>query len=145
MWQGKWQWWLFLGVFCVVVLVLILANRTGTSRVADEATQWHLRKIAESVYEYYALTGTWPSNPNDLRKTSLAKLPHDIPMIENGNFVVIWGRDLKPNPADNAKRALVYAHMGPIRHGWKWVCWGDFRMEYMSEEQLQTVLQGAAK
>lgn len=144
MWRHK-RWYLFLGVLALVVLVLTLTGNTGTRQVSDEADKFHLRRIAESIYEHYALTGKWPGKAGDLRKTSLGKLPYDIPLIEDEHYVVLWGEDLKPNPKENGQRLLVYAKGGPLRRGWKWVCWGDFRTEYLSEEQLQAVLQGAAK
>ena len=137
--------WIVLGLLGLVVLVLILTNRTGSSQVADEVEQWHLRKVAESIYEYHALTGKWPGDAEDLRKTSLAQLPYDIPMIQNGQIVVLWSQDLKPHPSDNARRLLVYSVGGPLRYGWKWVCWGDFRMEYLNNEQIQAALQAGEK
>ena len=136
---------MFLGTLGLVALLWIVANRTEPN-VPDYADQLHLRKIAGSVYEYHGLTGKWPTDAKDLLITSLAReVPLDISLIQDQLYVVIWSQDLKPDPKDNAERVLVYAKGGPLRRGWKWVCWGDFRMEYMSEEQLQAALQASGK
>jgi hypothetical protein len=110
--------------------------------VADEADRLHLKLIAESVYEYRATKGRWPTQAEDLLETSLpATAPHDVGLVKNGPYAVVWPQDLDPDPKKNGGRLLVYTLGGPARRGWVWVCWGDFRTEYLSREQFQAVLQ----
>ena len=59
--------------------------------------------------------------------------------ILRGRVVVVWPRDFKPNPRDNAHRLLAYYAAGLIsKFGRQWVCWGDLRTEHLSSANLQT-------
>jgi hypothetical protein len=114
--------------------------------VADEADKLHLRLIAESVYEYRAKNERWPTKAEDLAETSLPlTAPQDVALVKNGPYVVVWPQDLDPEPKKNAGRLLVYTRGGPARLGWIWICWGDFRMEYVSGEQFEAILKDATK
>jgi hypothetical protein len=112
--------------------------------VADEADKLHLKLIAESIYEYHGKHGRWPTKADDLRETSLPlTAPHDIETVKNGPYVVVWPKKLDPDPKKNGQRLLVYTRGGPARMGWIWLCWGDFRMEYVSGEQFDAILRAA--
>ncbi|OAI47458.1 hypothetical protein AYO44_09500 [Planctomycetaceae bacterium SCGC AG-212-F19] len=125
-----------------VYVAMILLRVHPLVEVADTADQLHMNWIAESIYEYRAIKGHWPSRPDDLLQTSLAvKAPHDIGLLKTGPYVVVWPQDLDPDPKKNGGRVLVYTRGGPARLGWVWVCWGDYRMEYMKGEQFEAILQ----
>lgn len=132
-------------VIGVAVYVLMLVFRIHPLvEVADEADKLHLKLIAESVYEYQANKGRWPIQAEDLQETSLPlKAPQDVGLVKNGPYVVVWPQDLDPNPRKNGGRVLVYTLGGPARLGWVWVCWGDYRMEYISGDRFQEILRAA--
>jgi hypothetical protein len=128
--------------FLVIDLVMLWTRVHPIVEVADEADRLHLKLIAESVYEYQAKNGRWPVQAEDLQGTSLPlTAPQDVGLVKNGPYVVVWPRDLNPDPKKNGSRILVYTRGGPARRGWVWVCWGDFRTEYMPGEQFDAVLQ----
>src|SRR5262245_2427061 len=132
------------GVAIVVVVdaLLLVLWVHPLVEVADTADQLHLKWIAESVYEYQAKNGRWPGGAEDLQGTSLPlKAPHDVGLVKNGPYVVVWPQDLDSDPKKNGGRILVYTRGGPARRGWVWVCWGDFRTEYMPGEQFDAALQ----
>jgi hypothetical protein len=131
-------------IFVIVDLVMLALRVHPISEVADEADRLHLKLIAESVYEYRAMKGRWPTMAEELEITSLPlKAPQDVTLVKNGPYVVVWPQDLDPEPKKNPRRLLVYTLGGPARLGWVWICWGDFRTEYVSREQFETILQGA--
>lgn len=125
-----------------VVLVVVMLFFSGITQVANEALQYQLRAIGQSIYEYHASTGQWPAAIDDLQNTSLGlRLRYWKPTIENGSIVVVWHDKLKPDPRDNAGVVLVYHNKGLLAEmGHQWVCWGDLRTEYISSKQLRTAL-----
>ena len=140
------MWWKpLVGLLLIALLPLIgvlLVPNHPLSQVADEADKLHLKLIAESVYEYHGKNGRWPGKAEDLLETSLPeKAPYDIALVKDGPFVVVWPQDLDPDPKKNARRLLVYTKGGPARLGWIWVCWGDYRTEYINGDQLQAILR----
>jgi hypothetical protein len=129
-------------VFVVIDLVMLLTRVHPLVEVADTADQLHLKLIAESVYEYHTMNDRWPTRAEDLQGTSLPlKAPLDVGLVKNGPYVVVWPQRLDPDPKKNGERILVYTRGGPARRGWVWVCWGDFRMEYMPGEQFDAALE----
>ena len=56
--------------------------------------------------------------------------------------VVVWHKNLKADPKDNAGLILAYHNKGLYaRLGRVWVCWGDLRTEYIKVEDLRANLQ----
>ncbi len=136
-----------LGMALTALDMLLVSQRVHPiAEVADEADRLHLKLIAESVYEYRDLKGGWPAKAEDLQQTSLPlKAPLDVGLVKTGPYVVVWPKTLDPDPAKNGRRLLVYTRGGPARMGWVWICWGDFRTEYVSGEQFETILRAENK
>lgn len=58
-------------------------------------------------------------------------------MLETGAFVVVWQKDLAPNPAANGDRILAYNAAGILpRLGLIWACRGDLRIERIRGQDL---------
>jgi hypothetical protein len=113
-------------VAIVPVLIVILSPFSGLRDVAHEATQLHLNLIGSSIYEYRAKTGRWPTQIEDLAKTSLpVKSPHWKKMLVDEVDVIVWHKDLKPEPKENGGDILVYHNKGRIaQRGQSWVLLG---------------------
>ena len=124
-------------------LVAIRGPFSGVSDVAHEAVRLHLNLIGTSIYEYHAITGKWPTQIDDLEKTPLpAKSPYWRSWFVNDAMVVVWHKNLRPDPKDNARHILIYHDKGLIAEGGhKWVCWGDLRTEYIKTGDLQAYLK----
>jgi hypothetical protein len=99
--------------------------------------------VPRLVYEYHANTGHWPSQTDDLAKTSLPKkFRYWKQSLDGETIVVVWHKDLKADPKDNAGLILAYHNKGLYaRLGRVWVCWGDLRTEYLKIEDLQARLK----
>jgi len=135
-----------LAVIAGVVAITLVVSRgpfTGGEDVAHEAVRLHLGLYGSSIYEYYANTGKWPSQIDDLEKTSLpVKSPYWRSWIVDDAMVIVWHKNLKPDPRDNARHILAYHDKGLIAEGGqKWVCWGDLRTEYIKTEELRAYLK----
>ena len=125
-----------------LVFVVVLLFFSGTTQVADESLKYELNALGQSIYEYHAATGQWPSTPDDLARTSLPlRLRYWRSGLENGSIVIVWHDSLKPEPRDNSGVVLAYHNRG-LRAwlGHQWVCWGDLRTEYISSKRLKAVL-----
>jgi len=131
-----------LGIIGGLLTVLVLLFFSGSTQVADEALQYQLHALGESVYEYHASTGSWPDSPEDLARTSLpVRLRYWRSVLENRSMVVVWPHNLDPNPLKNSGVVLAYHARGlRAQLGRQWVCWGDLRTEYISSKRLQAVL-----
>jgi hypothetical protein len=118
---------------------------SGPSQVAQEALQYQLKAIGQSIYEYHTLTGQWPTHIDDLEKTTLgARLRYWKPILENGSIVVVWHDHLNDNPADNRDVVLAYHNKGTLAMmGRQWVCWGDLRTEYVDTKTLKAALNAS--
>jgi len=128
-----------------LVFVLALLFSSGTSQVADQALQYELKAIGQSIYEYHETMGQWPHNVGDLARTSLpVRVPYWKPSLESGSIVVVWHDHLNPNPQDNRDVVLAYHSRGTLAmFGRQWVCWGDLRVEYVSSKRLHAALAAA--
>ena len=87
-------------------------------------------------------TGQWPSNPDDLSRTSLPlRFRYWRNVLDNGSMVIVWHDNLQSDPRANAGVILAYHNRG-LRAwlGRQWVCWGDLRTEYISSKRLKAVL-----
>jgi hypothetical protein len=128
----------------VVLVVVIMAYNYHTIKVLnDQTNQVYLRLYGESIYEYHALTGKWPSQIDDLARTSLPlKNPHWWKFqLDSEADVIVWPKDLKPDPKDNGHVILCYHNKGlDAEMGRMWVCWGDLRTGCITREQLQEAL-----
>ncbi len=135
---------LVIGAIALAVVVLFLS---GTTQVAHEALQYQLQAIGQSIYEYHANTGQWPSGPGDIEKTSFGlRLRYWEPALRNGSIVIVWHNNLQANPRDNANLILAYHNRGLLADmGRQWVCWGDLRTEYISSRRLEAILSATAR
>jgi hypothetical protein len=126
-----------------IALVIIRGPFSGGEDVAHEAVRLHLGLYGSSIYEYHATTGKWPTQIDDLEKTSLpVKSPYWRSWFENDAMIIVWHKNLKPDPKDNARHILAYHDKGLIAEGGhKWVCWGDLRTEYLKTEDLRAYLK----
>ena len=125
-----------------IALVVIRGPLSGVQDVAHEAVRLHLNFTGTSIYEYHAITGKWPTQSDDLEKTSLrGKSPYWRSWFVNDAMVIVCHKNLKPDPKDNARHILAYHDKGLIAEGGKkWVCWGDLRTEYIKTDDLQAYL-----
>ena len=130
-------------VAIVTALVLTFPQLSGLHDVAHESTQLHLHLIGSSIYEYHSRTGKWPTQIDDLVKTSLPpQSPHWKQKLDDEVDVIVWHKTLKPDPKDNAGHLLVYHNKGLISmRGKSWVCRGDLRTEYIETDDLRDYLQ----
>ncbi len=141
------MWWVnkaSIGVGGVLIAVIMSYNYYGVDRSDISYTQNYLRLYGSSIYEYHALTGNWPSKIDDLAITSLAvKYPHWWKsQLEIGAEVIVWPKDLKPDPKENARILLVYHNKGlDAELGRIWICWGDLRTGWITPEELQNKLK----
>jgi hypothetical protein len=134
-----------IAVVASTVFIALAVNRgqfSGGHDVAHEAVRLHLRFFGSSIYEYHAATGKWPAQHDDLEKTSLpVTSPYWRSWFVNDAVVIVWHKNLKPDPKDNAQHILAYHDKGLIAEGGrKWVCWGDLRTEYIKTADLQAYL-----
>ena len=127
--------------------VAVVQTYFGVTDVASESVRYSLKAIGQSVYEYHALTGQWPSNPDDLNRTTLLlRLRYWRPVVDNRSVVIVWRSDLNPDPAANAAKLLLYHNRGLLAMmGRHWVCWGDLRTEYITDKQLSQALSDVPK
>ena len=62
--------------------------------------------------------------------------------LDTQTFVIVWHKNLKDDPKDNAGLILAYHNKGLYSQlGQIWVCWGDLRTEYIKAEDLKARLQ----
>jgi hypothetical protein len=143
--SSMWRNWIMAVVAGAVVIALVVNRNqlSGGKDVADEAIRLHLRFFGSSIYEYRAATGKWPTQIDDLEKTSLpVTSPYWRSWFVNEAVVIVWHKNLKPDPKDNARHILAYHDKGLIAEGGqKWVCWGDLRTEYIKTEDLRDYLK----
>lgn len=130
-------------VFTLALLVTI--GFYSLSDIGHQAIRLHLQLYGASLYEYHGQTGRWPTQIDDLAQTSLPqKSPHWKIMLEDGANVIVWPKNLKADPKDNAAIILAYHNKGLLASlGRVWVCWGDLRTEYITTEELQAHLAAA--
>ena len=129
-------------VAIALAIVVIRGPSSGESDVAHEAVRLHLNFFGSSIYEYHAATGKWPTQIDDLEKTSLpVTSPYWRSWFVDDAMVIVWHKNLKPDPKDNVRHVLAYHDKGLIAEGGqKWVCWGDLRTEYIKTEDLRAYL-----
>jgi hypothetical protein len=132
---------------CLVGILVVFGNIWSTHDIAHEAIQLHLRLLAASIYEYHEMTGEWPTRVQDLERTTLEqRSPHWRVVVDAGTNVIVWHRDLKPDPKDNAGVVLTYHNRGLLAWlGRKWVCFGDLRTEYVRSGELEAMLKKAGE
>jgi hypothetical protein len=101
-----------------------------------------LRQYGFSVYEYHSRSGDWPRRVDDLAQTSLSReVPDWGSLLRQGEYVMVWHRNLKPKPRDNAHEILVYHGRDALAgSGYVWVCWGDLHTEYLKAEQVAALV-----
>ena len=130
-----------------ITFVAIRGPFSGGTDVAHEAVRLHLNFFGSSIYEYHATTGKWPSQIDDLEKTSLpVTSPYWRSWFVDDAMVIVWHKNLKPDPKDNARHILAYHDKGLIaEEDHKWVCWGGLRTEYIKTEDLQAYLKNLNK
>jgi hypothetical protein len=137
-----------IGVGAVLVVVIMAYNYSGVKDMSDQSAQNYLRLYGSSIYEYHALTGKWPSQIDDLARTSLPlQNPHWWKaQVDIEADVIVWPKDLKPDPKENARVILAYHNKGlDAEMGRIWVCWGDLRTEWITPEELQDNLNKLKK
>jgi hypothetical protein len=133
-----------IGVCAVLVAMMVAYNVYHIKDMSDQSTQNYLRLYASGIYEYHALTGQWPSKIDDLTRTSLAlQHPHWWKaQLDTEADVIVWPKDMKPDPKDNGRILLAYHNKGlDAEMGRMWVCWGDLRTEWITPEDLRHHLQ----
>jgi len=128
------------GLGVAALLIGMVFDYFDRGSIPHQAIQLHLRLVGSSIYEFHANTGRWPERAEDLARTSLPlRSPYWKQMLDKGIIVVVWPKDLKPDPKDNEGRVLTYDNGGGLfaQLGRVWVCWGDLRTEYVKAEELR--------
>jgi hypothetical protein len=129
---------LLLGCAALLALILPVFQYLNRSDPAHQSIQVWLRYYSAAIYEYHSKTGQWPSQIDDIAKTSLPlRLRYWRQMVDDGTIVIVWHKHLKSEPKDNASQILAYHNKGVYaRLGRVWVCWGDLRTEYIRKAAL---------
>jgi hypothetical protein len=121
-------------------LFAVVALFVGMYSVATDSIYFDLKIIGESIYEAQARTGKWPAQISDLEGTAYLRMPYRKGVLERGTFVVLWQKDLDPNPAANGGRVLAYSNGGMLAWlGLVWGCRGDLRVERLAREEILAV------
>jgi hypothetical protein len=141
MWRRVW--WVILVGSLLLVPVLLIVRYADRKDVAHEAIRFWVRLYGDAVYEYHSRTAQWPSQIDDLAKTSLpVQFPYWKQLLDERTIVMVWNKDMKPDPIDNAGLILAYHNRGlHAELGRVWVCWGDLRTEYIKRDELVARLQ----
>jgi hypothetical protein len=136
---------IFLGCALLLGLMLPVVRYLSRNDVAHQAIRIWLERFGSSIYEYHSKTGQWPSQPDDLAKTSLPQqFRYWKQTLDDETIVVVWHKNLKADPKDNAGLILAYHNKGLYaRLGRVWVCWGDLRTEYIKIEDLRAKLRSS--
>jgi hypothetical protein len=133
-----------ISVGAVLVVVIMTNNYHGVMEMKDLSVQAYLRLYGESIYEYHALTGKWPSEIDELFKTSLPLKDRNgcwKSQLEMESDVIVWPKNLKPDPNDNGHVILCYHNKGlDAERGRMWICWGNLRTECITLEELKGYL-----
>ncbi len=134
---------IILGFTVLLALILSVVQYLSRNDVAHQAIRIWLERIGSSIYEYHSQTERWPSQTDDLAKTSLPQqFRYWKQALVDKSIVVVWHKNLKAEPNDNAGLILAYHNRGLYaRLGRVWVCWGDLRTEYIKIEDLRASLQ----
>jgi hypothetical protein len=134
---------IILGCAALLALILPVIGYLSRSDVSHQAIQLWLQIFGSSIYEYHFKTGEWPSQTDDLARTSLPqKFRYWEQMLDDETIVVVWHKNLKPEPKANAGLILAYHNKGLYaRLGRVWVCWGELRTEYIKIGDLRAKLQ----
>ena len=134
---------IILGCALLLGLILPVVHYLSHNDVAHQAIRIWLEHFGSSIYEYHSKTGKWPSQTADLAKTSLPQqFRYWKQVLDDETIVVVWHKNLKADPKDNAGLILAYHNKGLYaRLGRVWVCWGDLRTEYIKVEDLRANLQ----
>jgi hypothetical protein len=122
----------------VVCLVIVIGFIYAQLNIVNKSVHFALSKIGESIYQAHARTGKWPTQVSDLDGTEYLSLPYRRDILEHELYVIVWHKDLDPNPAANRDRILAYEN-GTIlsRLGWIWVCRGDLTIERMNSAEVR--------
>ena len=127
----------------LLALILPVIQYFDHSDVVHQAIQIWLRLYGAAIYEYHSKTGKFPSQIDDLAKTSMPQqFRYWKQTLDAECIVIVWHKNLKADPKDNAGVILAYHNKGLYaRLGRVWVCWGDLRTEYIKIEDLRAQLQ----
>ncbi len=131
------------GFTILLAIVGPIIQYMNRSDIAHQSIQIWLKLYGGGIYECHAKTGQWPSRINDFAKTSLpVKSRYWREPLDMQTFVIVWHKNLKDDPKDNAGLILAYHNKGLYsQRGRIWVCWGDLRTEYIKAEDLKARLQ----
>jgi len=118
LWFGQWAW-----------------DYLDNDSIPNVSMQYGLKQFGGAVYEFHATNGRWPQSLEDLGGTSFLQ---QYPAWKSTPVVILWPKDLKPDPKDNAGVLLAYYPVGLFNKlGRVWVCWGDLRTEHLPERDLR--------
>lgn len=129
-----------IGLSVGLLVVITAFSVYDVKEMTDQSQRNYLRLYGDSIYEYHALTGKWPSKIDDLAQTSLpVKYPNWWKVqLDTEADVIVWPKNLKPDPNDNGHIILCYHNKGlDAERGRMWVCWGDLRTGWITLEELQ--------
>lgn len=127
--------------FGLALVLIVFAMGFGQLETVRDFLRFDLRVIGESIYQARSQTGSWPDKIEDLEQTEYLKLPYRPAMLQKGQFIIVWHKDLDMDPAKNRNKILAYDNSTILaRFGRIWVCRGDLRTESISSRELQKLL-----
>ena len=108
---------IILGCALLLGLMLPVVRYLNRSDVAHQAIRIWLEHFGSSIYEYHSKTGQWPSETADLAKTSWPQqFRYWKQVLDDETIVVVWHKNLKADPKDNAGRWLITTKV--VRPAW---------------------------
>ena len=86
------------------------------SDIVHQAIQTWLRLYVAGIYEYHTTISLWPSHTDDLSQTSLPrKSRYWKQMMDKHTVIIVWHKNLKPDPKDNAGLNTGRSYQGTLR------------------------------
>jgi hypothetical protein len=138
--SSKWKWLAALAVFALLWCGQVALDYFDPGSIPHVSMQYSLKMFGSAIYDYRAAHGSWPSSLDDLAQTSLPQRSRVWRQTAT-TLTLLWPKDLKPDPKDNARVLLAYTDVGLFnRLGRVWVLWGDLRTEHLPEWDLRATL-----
>ena len=103
-----------------------------------------LRIVGECSYEFRDRTGRWPSSMNELQRScfQIGYTKYNYPNETWGDNVhlVRPPGHLRQTPAENRDLIIAYQKTGKRLWPYRWVCWGDLRTTYVSNQTFESAM-----
>ena len=94
--------------FGLIILCLGLSFVYHQWGLVRHVLRFDLKILGESIYQARTQSGNWPETIEDLAGTEYLKMPYRRQGLENGQFIIVWPKDLDVDPAKNPDAILTY-------------------------------------